>query len=235
MLLTVKGIELNLPRISNYILFDKPDIVEPQVPKFFISSQNRWVENASHPDYVEGLQFYQLTLANYAYNLLLSKISLADTNVLHDKKWKTTFKRIQQTSDNPEDEVFLFIKNFVLDDNESRNLVVNEVCLTESKVYKFFERFGITRFGENIHQIEITNSINTGIAFTPIIIGNDMLVNPIDEWGACTKSNMNWETWLNNGYSLDTMALTIAVQRLNKLTELHSEDEQAKQQNKKNK
>lgn len=230
-----KEVEIEVERISNYLLFDKPAIVEPQIPKFFIQSQNRWVENPSHPDYVEGLQLYQVQLANYAFNLLLKKIKLCDNSILNNKSWKKIYKRIIQSSDEKEDEIFLFLKNFIFDNDEAKVEVINKICLTETKVYHYFERFVITRFGENIHKVDLTNTINTGIAYNPVIIGKDLLVNPIDEWTACTKSNMNWDKWLNNEYSLETMALTIAIQRLSKLTELHSEDEQAKQQNKKNK
>lgn len=234
MILKIKNVEIEVPRISNYILFERPNLVEPQVPKFFIQSQNRWVENPSHPDYVEGLALFQVQVANYAFNKLLENITLKDNSVLLNKEWRKIYKRILQTSKDSEiNEVVLFLKNFLIVDDNIKTEIINTVCLTETKVYEFFERFTITRFGENIHKVDLTNTINTGIAYTPVVIGKDLLVNPLDEWTACTSSNMNWERWLNNEYSLDVMALTIAVQRLNKLTQLHSDDEQVKQQNKK--
>ena len=229
-------IKVEAPRISNYLLFEKPDFVAPQVPKFFIQSQNRWVENFDHPDYVEGLQVHQARVANFAYENLLRRVNLVDSTVLEVTQWKNIYRRLRQVgNEENEPEEYLYFKYFLFADKKLQQQLINCCCLTESSVLSNFDRITIQKFGENIHTVKPTNTINTGIEYDPIIIGNDVLVNPIDEWNACTKSNMDFGRWVNNEYPLSVMSLTVALFRLNRLTEMHAEDEQVKQQNKKNK
>ena len=235
MIQTFNQIKIDAPRISNYLLFEKPEFVAPKVPQFFIQSQNRWVENFDHPDYVEGLQLHQVRVANFAYEMLLKRIKLVDPTTLNLTAWKNIYRRIRQLEDGEDSEEYLYFKYFLFAEKEQQQKLINCCCLTESHVLSHFNRITVTKFGEDIHTVSLSNTINTGIEYTPIIIGNDVLVNPIDEWNACTKSNMNFGSWINNEYDLSVMALTVALYRLNRLAELHAEDEQVKQQNKKNK
>lgn len=232
MLYNLSNCTIDIQRVANYKLYNiEPGIVKPQPPEFFIESQNRTIQNLDHPDYVEGLQLYQIAKVAAINDYIISTFKLVKNN---NKQFETYWVKLKKTLiqndlyDVTKGDDFYFIKFVLLADNLTT--VIENVCLTESYVLKMFNSIPVLKYGVSIIDSQLQFTIKTGIEYPPVQIGNDILVNPIDEWNACVASGMNWSKWIKNKYSLEEMAVTVAIYRLNRLTELHSQDESIKEQ-----
>ena len=206
----------------------KYKIVEPQVPKYEeVEGSGEFIENPFHPLYHEAMAVYEATKAEKIFNTLL-KLSIAtfDNNYLKDSKWKNlyTYLKRQRVYEIPQEEYQCYLQYYAFNNIQDKNLLANTVLLTERRVYDIFSLIGVTRNSYDINTIRLKNSIDTKIQVTPIFIGQEQLVNPLDEYTACIESNMQWEQWLRHKYTLDEKASAIALHRLNKIVTIHNED-----------
>lgn len=219
----INGIDLILKRISNVELFDLDSqllMPLPKVPTFFIKEQNREIENPDHP-------LYHTALSVYFTNKMMAFFTklIQETVTIKDKNDIKLPKNLRRTYPNLTDE-FLFLRHIVFNDQEAQDRLVNNVVLTETRVHKVYSKIRILRGGIELEQHDLTNVINTNIQTEPIVVGSHQIVHPLDEYNACVSSNINWYEWQECKLSLDFMADTIALYRINKLVNMHSEDAQ---------
>lgn len=221
MIVTIKDCELEVTRISNIDIFSADisgTMPEPQVPKFYIEEQDRWVDNPDHPTYHAALSVYYAnrTFALFDY-ILRNYVRVVDKNKINIPR-----NIIKLYPD--EDVEFLFLKHILFEDILDGESMINLITLTETRVYPIFKSIRILRNGMDIHSHDVKNTVNTNIDYEPLIIAGHQLVHPLDEYNACVSSNISYVDWVNNQYDLDTMAKAIALYRINKIVEIHSGD-----------
>lgn len=237
---TKRGIKLSVSPISNLDLFAfKNNIQTVQVPRFYIESQKRWVENPDDPRYHDAQIILENSKSLKAFDYFIeSSISLEDKALLESEEWKEFYENLLDIDEElleNSDEMFNYIKFFALADASDQQNLIKSVCLTETAVFEMYNKITISRFGTNVHDIDIKNAIDTGITYSNIIIGGEQLVNPLDEYTACVASKLNWIEWIRSVYTLTEKAATVALFRLNRLKEMHIDDEQQIQMEKKSK
>jgi hypothetical protein len=124
------------------------------------------------------------------------------------------------------------LKHIILQSPNDINKIVYSTLLTEALVYEYIGLISITRNGVDILTHGLKNPADAHIEISPITVGAYELVSPLHEYTACIEAKLDWNSWLNNGYELNVMAYTIAIHRLNKLIDIHSQDEIQSQQSK---
>jgi hypothetical protein len=223
----INGYELELSRISNYLLYDlilKSDkfneLSLPDVPKFFIERQNRWVENPHDPNYTQALEIYEINKSKLIVDILLTTCVKVDTKQF-DSKSVNRIKRLNLD----EDLNLALLKYVVLKSQTNTNILIKKLLLTEALVYNYISLLTVTRNGIDILEHNLRNDTNVDIQISPITVGAFELVNPLHEYTSCVETGLNWNDWLNNKYELNVMAYTVAMYRLNKLIEIHTNDE----------
>ncbi|MCB1711782.1 MAG: hypothetical protein KDH96_04660 [Candidatus Riesia sp.] len=230
MITKVNGYTVELIRQSNYLLYDKiindPDFIsltEPEVPKFWSESKQAWLENPMSAEYNTAVQLFDIERNKIIVDIVLNScvkfnIDQIDQNIIN----KITRTRLS------EDINLAILKYVIFRSQVDVNNLIKNVLLTEHLVYKYITLIDVTRNGIPILEHKLRNPVNSHIEITPITIGMHELVNPIHEYNSCVESNLNWDKWLSNEYTLEMMAYTIAMYRLNKLIEVHQQDEQTK-------
>lgn len=228
----INGYKLDLKRISNGSIFNNEieEIVpKPQVPKYYYDAQDRWIDNPNHPIYQAALHFNFIGKTLGVFDVIIDKcINLSNKNDISIKK-----SIIRENPDKTEE--FLFLKYYVLTNDIDKSELINEILLTETAVYPIFNSITILRNGFNIHETNLRHSIPTGIEYKPFVVAGHQLVHPIEEYNACVESNINYMDWINCRFSIEQMAQTIAIYRLNRIVEAHSNDAKESYQESKSK
>lgn len=233
--LIIDGYKIKYNRISNSKLLKvKTDLIKPEVPKSYIESQDRWVENPFNPDYPIALNVYMFEQSEARFNYILNSIKIDCKIDISKVITKKHLKLFELTESNLNLE-YLFKKYFIFSTNEFKNLLINSICLTENRVFTHFEEFEVNRNNIAIMEHGLHNAINTNLEITPVLAGNNQLVHPIDEYKVAKSSNIDWMRWLNNEYDLEDMAQTVALYRIDRIIDSHNEDEIAIEQEKRNK
>jgi hypothetical protein len=221
MIFNVNGVRLEVDRITNLEVFsfDISDILpEPQVPKFYIEEQDRWEDNYNHPTYHAAMSVYFAGKTLALFDILLKNhIDVVDKNQIIIPK---NLRRMYPD----DDDKFIFLKYMLLTEDEDIGNIVNLITLTETRVYYIFKSLRVLREGMDIHKHDVKHTVNTNIEYEPLVLGGHQLVHPIDEYNGCITSNISYTDWLEHKFSLDAMARTIAMYRLNKIIEIHSGD-----------
>ena len=115
------------------------------------------------------------------------------------------------------------LKNYVITQFDMTKIVENTL-LTETLVASIFNSIRVTRDGIDIHRANVKNAIQTHIETDAIVIAGHQLVSPLDEIKAATFSMINWQEWLRCEVSLEEKATAIALHRLDRVVETHSND-----------
>lgn len=224
--MNINGYELELPRISNYMLYQKiindpkfEELPYPEVPKFYIEKQKRWVENPNSAEYLRDIEVYEIAKTNLIIDIVLANI-MFDYKQIDDNQIRA-LKRSQLNGNLH----LAILKYIIIKDHYNVNKLIQEILLTETLVYKYITLLTVTRNGIDILKHDLRNPAKTNIDVLPITIGGHELVNPLYEYTACVDTGLDWMKWLNNDYQLNDMAYTIAMYRLNKLIDIHSQDE----------
>ena len=213
-------VSLTVTRLSNTQLLGVWDTFPtPKIPSFYIESQDRWIENPDHPDYHYALQLKQLSFSNAVYEHILStcvEINGDYGKFINKRQLRTLVTKADKT-------------RHVIDIFNKEYDVIVACVLTEQLVQKYMDSVSIMRNGQNIYDVQITNALNTNIHVAPIFVVATGLqaVHPIDEFACVKSSGLNWNNWVNNEYSLDMMATTIALYRMAQVIDLHVNDAQA--------
>lgn len=141
------------------------------------------------------------------------------------EQYRESFNIMQSSKFISQDETLemWYMKNFVLEDIDMVNLVVNSL-LTEQLVADIFNSIRVTRDGMDIHSAHLRNAIQTHIETDSIVIAGMQLVSPIDEIKAAQFSMINWQEWLRCELTLREKATAIALYRLDRILETHTND-----------
>lgn len=224
---TSSNYEVEYIPCSNTVLYKglaKKNFKPPKVPTY-IDNKGIVQENPFSQKYADALIVYQKTI----------ELAMADVVLLNciqfNPIWKTSqswdiCRHIMQTQtviDNSNLELS-FLKYYVFPEYQDYSLLAQEAFLTETRVYDIFGTVHINREGVDIHKAYLKNTIDTGIEVQPLFVGIHQLVNPLDEFNACIAGNMSWSKWYNCEYSLDEKASVVALSRLNRIREIHSDD-----------
>ena len=243
-IVTQRGIRLGIREVPNVLVFNAiansdntSKVIEPKVPMYYIDEQDKWVENPHHPLYHDALNVYATRKELVIFDTILHMSILFDDYLLEKREWKEYYDLLQLQGVLPiyTDERISYLKYFALTSDIDKGNLTKNVLLTESLVYRTFNSIHVTRDAQDIHTAPLRNSVDTNIEIQPIIIGGEQLVNPLDEYLACTESNMNWVSWIRCEYSLPEKAATMALYRLNKIRDIHSDDAVQIQVERKNK
>ena len=91
--ITQNGISLLVSPLSNLEVFSFDfGIPNVEVPKFFIESQNRWVENPDDPRYHDAKIILENSKSLYAFDFFIQKaVTVEDISVLQEEEWKEFF------------------------------------------------------------------------------------------------------------------------------------------------
>lgn len=201
----------------------------PQIPKYFSKRKNEWIDNPDAPEYYEALKLY-----NIKKNLLVYDVFLENAITLTVPINTDILKKIKRYIKTNDSNKIIYIKYHLLTEKQL-NDILTQVLLFENSVDKFITFLKVTRNGQDILNYPLRNNVNVNIDYEQFYIGENLLVHPLHEYNACISSNMDWSIWMSNKYSIDTKAYTIALYRLNKLTEIHSNDEVQSKSNSKHK
>lgn len=239
-IITSNHIKLHIQEVPNVLVFNAVDesrAIEPKIPMYYLDDQDKWVENPHHPLYHDALSVYATRKELIVFDTLLHMAVIFDEGYLLNAEWKRQLEMLSLQEVLPlyPDEKFSFLKYFALTEEEDKGNLTKNVLLTESLVYRTFSSIHVMRDAQPIHSAPLKNSVDTRIETQPIVIGGQQLVNPLDEYQACISSNMDWASWIRCEYSLPEKAATLALYRLNKIRDIHSEDAVQLEMERKNK
>lgn len=224
---TTTGFDVPYINCSNTVLYkgltDKK-IASPKIPTY-IDNNGVAQENPFSSRYAEAVTVYHKSI-----ELAILEIVL-ETCVIFSPEWKLTprwhecVEMMYRQSVLPRNNLELsFIKYFVFNNLGDQSKLAHEVFLTETRVYDIFGTVHIQREGVDIHKAYLKNTVDTQIEVQPVFVGLHQLVNPLDEYMSCTESNMSWDKWYSNEYTLDQKASAVALHRLSKVRDIHTND-----------
>lgn len=208
------------------------DIKDPEIPRFHIESENRWVDNPHHPDYINGMEEANRRRGEVVFEELLRRgcivfLPTADNWLRSLRRYAhgdPLFARLDNGDEG--DLKLLYLLAHAIEGQEDVKQIVENCCLIESRVQSFMRASGLMRGGVYIDEAGLRHSVDTGIGSSTITIGGHTLVSVTDEYAACVAANMNWYKWRSMGYPISFMEETIAHYRIRKLVELHASDAQ---------
>lgn len=230
---TSTGVWLDcLPVSGAAIQQTQADIPDPEVPRFFIESQNRWVDNPHHPDYIEAQKRVARERAEASFSSVLKLGCKLSKGLPKNDRWLRLLLRYEARDplveeadlDNPESLESLYIAKEAIGSADDVHRIVRACCLCEEEVIKYIKRIGVLRHGVSIDEAGMRHTIQTGIGYRTLAVGDALLVHPSEEYTACTESGLSWWQWRNGEYTLGFMVETIAYYRINRLTNNHTED-----------
>lgn len=229
---TNTDVNLEIKVCNNSELFSaltSHNIVKPKVPKFYLEQRDIFIENPDNPKYREALQIYEYEKAIKSLDAALLLSIEKDIDILNHEKRKIRNKNIKD-----ENKVWLTYLYSILSIDDISNILTISF-LTENQIYDIFNALvmSIYRGGQEILNARLKNAINSTIALDNITINGIQLVHPLDEYTACIESNIDWIKWqqLNN----EDKAQIIALFRIKRIVDNHSQDEMAIEMDRKNK
>jgi len=214
-------------RVSNTKLYTiEPHQKKPEVPKYYYEAQDRWIDNPSDPQYISELQIYTLFCGEAALDYIIS-VQAETPEGQHHKLTEEENLIVDSLASGEISREIAYKKYVLFADNLSK--VVDEACLTEQRIMRFFRVLenSAERKGDSLLLFPLKFSIDIATHIKPLVIAEQQIVHPTDELLCCSDSNIDWMLWLRNEFTLDEMAQTIAIWRLNKIIESHRSDEQA--------
>jgi hypothetical protein len=231
------GFTISLKQLSNATIFNKlaeRQIVAP-LPPLYEDDNGVMQENVFHPLYNDALNVFEVQKNAAAFDVLLENSIEFDAAYLSDERWKRFYKtfRFQNTINREMPEREVFLKFFAID-IEEHHLIAEQCLLTEHRVFNFFNSIQATRDGTTLLKASIKNAVNVNINIESISISGIQLVNPVDEFKACQAANMTFDKWLRCEYTLEEKAIVVALNRLQAIIQVHSDDEIQIQSERKN-
>ena len=220
------------PVSSAELLLARMEIKDPEVPRFHIEAENRWVDNPHHPDYIEGMERASRRRGDAVFEELLRRG--CEFSLPTNTGWLRSLRRysgsdetlIRLDTGREDDLKLLYLLSSAIGGHEDVEKIVMGCCLIESRVHAFMRAAGLMRSGVYIDEAGLRHSVDTGIGSTSITIGGQTLVPVTDEYAAATAAYVNWHTWRSMKYSIQFMEETIAHYRIRRLVELHASDAQ---------
>lgn len=196
------------------------NIIVPKVPMFYYERTDTWIPNADNPTYRRAMEIYEIDK-----QLISTKIAIGKVIEIDDEVIKAERKKVKYRLHNYTDlDIWVdYIQNTV-SQRDLRN-IVNLTLLTENTVYDIFDIMvrTIYRGNSEIVNARLKNAINSQIHLDNIVIMGLELVHSLDEYNACINANIDWISW--NKLDIHNKAEVIALYRINKIVESHSQDE----------
>jgi len=224
---TSTNYEVEYNSCSNTVLYKglaQKNFKPPNVPTY-IDNKGVVQENPFSQKYADALVVYQKTIELAMVDVVLTNCIKFNHAWKKSEDWANCCHIMQTQSVLSNNNLELsFLKYYVLPDTRDHSMLAQEAFLTETRVYDIFGTVHIQREGVDIHKAYLKNTIDTGIEVQPLFIGIHQLVNPLDEFNACISGNMSWSKWYNCEYSLDEKASVVALSRLNRIRDIHSDD-----------
>jgi hypothetical protein len=238
---TEKGYELKLIEKANITIFGEIARAKLPIPKppIYIDEEGRELENPFHPIYHDALAVYDLQRHQIANDAIIKNCVELITKVKLEK-YEDAFSILNVCGLNKSNDTLesWYLKNYVLTPFDIYKIVENTL-LTETLVSSIFNSIRVTRDGIDIHRANVKNAIQTHIETDAIVIVGHQLVSPLDEIKAAQFSMINWQEWLRCEVGLEEKATAVALYRLDRIVETHSNDvvqiHQEKEARKKNK
>jgi hypothetical protein len=209
-------------------------IPDPPVPKSYIRSRDTWEDNPMHPDYLAAQKRVAIQRAEIVGLELVRIGCTLLTPLPPDDGWLRRILRYGIAADliasldlsRQEDLRLLYLSVECLRGSQDMAQIVAATVITENEIKESLRLLGIVRNGEYIDEAQTRHSIETGIGSQAIGIGQYQIASPIDEYSACIEANMRWDDWRNGKYEKRFMVETMALSRVRKLIEMHSNDAQ---------
>lgn len=223
---TEQNYNVTLNPISNITIFveiAKANLIVPK-PPIYEDENGRLMENPFHPAYHDALSVYDLQRHLIAFDAIV-KLCITLNDKFDEHEYLDAFNIVKKINlvSSTETLTSWFLKNYVLTQNDIQHIVLNTL-LTENQVASIFNSIRITRDGQDIHRTPIKNSITTNIDTDAIVIAGYQIVSPIDEIKAAHFSSINWQSWQRCEVSLEEKATAVALYRLDRVVEAHSND-----------
>lgn len=223
---TERGFNITLNPTSNISIFgeiSKAKLVIPK-PPIYEDEDGKLHDNPFHPDYHDALAVYDLQRHHVALDGIV-KLCLTLNDKFNEADYIEAFRILQINKLISINETLSswYIKNYVLAESDLQ-FVISNTLLTETRVADIFNSIRVTRDGEDIHRKHIKNAISTNIETDAIVIAGHQLVSPLDEIKSAQFSMMNWQEWLRCDISLEEKATAVALYRLDRVVENHSND-----------
>ena len=223
---TEKGFELELIPTANITIFNviaKAKLIVPK-PPIYVDENGVEMENPFHPVYHDALAIYDLQRHQVANDAIIANCVRLKTKVNYDR-YKRTFSIVKTSGIDLTNSTIQewYLKNYILTLYDMSKIVENTL-LTETLVSSIFNSIRVTRDGIDIHRANVKNAIQTHIETDAIVIAGHQIVSPLDEIKAAQFSMVNWQEWLRNELTLEEKATAVALYRLDRIVETHSND-----------
>ena len=226
--MNIKTVERENHEIFEHIA--RLNITKPQVPRFYVEESDFWIDNYNHPAYIDAMEVYNHKRMIKAQDTALLLATEIDEEIIKSEKRKPKY-RLRQL---PNEDIWV---NFLYENftEDSLRTIINESFLTENRIYDIFKVLvsSIFRGGVEISNARIKNAINSQIQLENISIFNMEIVHPLDEYTACVDSRVSWLDWQK--ISKPEKSEIIALYRIKKIVDNHSQDEVAIEMQKTNK
>lgn len=221
-----RGVEIELIPTANIAIFSHIADVNLVIPKppTFIDDDGRVLENPFHPAYHDALAVFDVqrhqTASDAIIKCCVRLVYKSDLSKYSDSYQALVDGKLISKLETLEE---WYIKTFILTTNDMVTIVQNTL-LTEQLVSTIFNSIRVTRDGTDINRVSIKNAIQTHIETDAIVVAGMQLVSPLDEIKAAQFSMINWQEWLRGETSLKEKATAVALYRLDRIIETHSND-----------
>lgn len=221
--LTYTGSTLTIIQSKNSQLFDKlteMSLVRPKVPQFYLQQRDIWIDNPDNPQYREALRIYEYEKSLKSMDAALLICVEQDSDFIINESSKQKYRHNPTTHE----QIWL---NHIYNNLSTEDIanILNVCFLTENRIYDIFNVLvmSIYRGGQEILNARLKNAINSTIELENINIAGIQLVHPLDEYTASIESNIDWLSWQK--LSNNEKAEVLALYRIKRIVENHSQDE----------
>lgn len=231
---TFNGTIFTLKIVENIRIFNlisQQGFKEPKPPKYKIKDTPEgplYGENIMHPKYQEALNLYQTRLALFCQNAALLLCIERNEDIIKGLRNNPAYRLTNPTND----EIWL---KYIFQNTDENDLskIINQCFLTENIVYNIFNVLakGVYRNRRIITEARLVNGLNSTISIDSILVGKTQLVHPVDEYNCAVSSGFSIKEWRE--MPVNDRAETLALYRLAKIIENHSQDEAQEQAKKK--
>lgn len=217
---------MNVKEVSNISIFQFISSLNLVVPKPPIVEldDGRMMENVHNPLYNDALLVHDIERTNAAFfGVVRLCLTLDNEPELEQYRLQYETMKLHKLTKGMNFEEWVIV-NFVLEDANDTSSLTQLAVLTETVVAGIFNSIKVTRDGGDIHKTQLRNAISTGIETDSIVIAGQQLVSPLDEYRACNETGMSQDKWSRCEYTMLEKATAIALYRLDKVIETHSND-----------
>lgn len=209
-------------------------VPDPEVPKSYIKSQDRWEENYNHPDYHRAIHMAAIKREKVLWAELLRIGCKLVSPLPEGTSWIRRLIRYDLLDDivndidltNEDDLRYAYVFSECAKRREDMEKIVSACTITEADIRRFVHMIGVRRGGLYIDEAPVSHSIETGISSQAMMVGSSQVVSPMDEYNACVAAGLNWLSWRRGEYEKEFMVEAIAFNRIKMHINNHQSDAQ---------